>query len=110
MIWCACTRGVRVTFAHRVGCGGIKASQRRAASKGSRTEMSKWRRRLAALLKARGIPSRLRYRRLCTSFEREDAALLLPSLKYPLNLLKHLIALVAVSGGYKTVGSCLLLA
>ena len=95
-----------MTFAHRVGCGGIKASQRRAASKGSRTEMSKWRRRLAALLKARGVPSRLRYRRLCTSFEREDAALLLPSLKY---LMKHLIALVAeVSGGCKTVGSCLL--
>ena len=94
-----------MTFAHRVGCGGIKASQRRAASKGSRTEMSRWRRRLAALLKARGVPSWLHYRRLFTSFEREDAALLLPSLKY---LMKHLIALVAVSGGCKTIGSCLL--
>ena len=99
-----------MTFAHRVGCGGIKSSQRRAASKGSRTEMSRWRRRLAALLKARRIPSRLHYWRLCTSFEREDAALLLTSLKRTLNLLKHLIALVAVSGGYKTIRSCLLLA
>ena len=93
-----------MTFAHRVGCGGIKASQRRAASKGSRTEMLKRRRRLAA--KTRRIPLWLYYRRLFASFEREDAALLLPSLKY---LTKHLIALVAeVSGGCKTVGSCLL--
>ena len=94
-----------MTFAHRVGCGGIKASQRRAASKGSRTEMLKRRRRLAALLKARGIPSRLHYRRLYTSIEREDAALLLQSLMY---FLKHLVALVAVSGGCKAIGSCLL--
>ena len=70
-----------MTFTHRIGCGGIKASQRRTASKRARTEMLKRRRRLAALLlKARGIPSWLHYRRLFTSFEREDAALLLPSL------------------------------
>ena len=93
-----------MTFAHRVGCGGIKSSQRRAASKGSRTEMSKWRRRLAALLKVRGVPSWQHYRRLFTSFEREDAALLLPSLSY---FKKHFSALVIKAFGRKTVGSCL---
>ena len=91
-----------MTFTHRIGCGGIKASQRRTASKGSRTEMLKRRRRLDA--KTRRIPLWLYYRRLFTSFEREDAALLLPSLLY---FKKHLSALVIKAFGRKTVGSCL---